>query len=170
MSSDQVTVAVDPGVHAAGVAIFRGQELRAARLCREASYLFPVDPWDAVSEAVAMFLAGVFTTAEIGRRQLVIEVPQIYSKMSDVDQNDLITLAGAAGAIVCRVGRMFARIHKPNPADWKGQVPKDIMVRRVKGKLTRDEHARIELPAPSFQHNVYDAVGIGLHRVGRLGV
>ena len=42
------------------------------------------------------------------------------------------------------------------------------MVSRVKRKLASDEVAVIDKVAKSLQHNVYDAVGIGLHFHGRL--
>ena len=54
---------------------------------------------------------------------------------------------------------------------WKGSVPKDIHHRRVRAKLSPVELARLERGlegvAPRLQHNVLDAVGIGLYAVGR---
>ena len=60
------------------------------------------------------------------------------------------------------------------PAEHKGQVPKPKTVKepytietRARGKLTAEELSRIILPAPYKAHNVWDAINIGLWRIGR---
>ena len=49
------------------------------------------------------------------------------------------------------------------PAEWKGQVPKKIMNERVLSKLSAQERAIVK-----DNHNAIDAVGLGLHVLGRL--
>jgi len=98
---------------------------------------------------------------------VVVERPQIY-RHSKADPNDLITLAMAAGELI---GRILAEhpgseVLECLPATWKGQVPKDIMVERIKKGLSEAEHKRVILPtAASLAHNVWDAVGIGLYHL-----
>lgn len=104
-----------------------------------------------------------------GVTRMVIEVPRIYpgSNSKKGDLNDLIDLALAAG----RIAGMndSATVEMIYPADWKRQVPKEQMVERIKGFLTPEEFKRVELPtAKGKQHNVWDAVGIGLFAVGRM--
>lgn len=103
----------------------------------------------------------------------MIEKPQIYrATKSQGDPNDLITLAvmvgqyweraSSRGAISCLLVL---------PSEWKGQVPKQIHEKRILGALSGQELSRVpgrsELAA-SKRHNVIDAVGLGLWKLGRL--
>ncbi len=82
--------------------------------------------------------------------------------------NDLLDLQ-ALGAFVAG-GLGPARCVRA--AEWKGQVPKEIMQRCIAKMLDPLETSRLisgtGLAPVSLQHNVYDAVGIGLFAVGRL--
>jgi hypothetical protein len=42
------------------------------------------------------------------------------------------------------------------------------MTERIQSKLSVAEAKTIDLPAKSYQHNVWDAAGIGLHHLRRL--
>jgi len=98
---------------------------------------------------------------------IVIERPQVY-RHGRGDPNDLITLALSAGELVGRINAEHpaAIVTEYLPATWKGQVPKDIMIERIKKKLTEDELTMVDLPsAASLAHNVWDAVGIGLYHL-----
>jgi hypothetical protein len=100
--------------------------------------------------------------------ELVVEVPQ-YRPHSRVDPNDLITLAWESGKLAERV---------PNgstilvfPSTWKGSVPKEVHNRRVTALLSPDEVHVLESALCwrfAYRHNMVDAVGLGLWRLGRL--
>jgi len=98
--------------------------------------------------------------------ELVIEIPQVYVRArSKGDPNDLIMLAGLVGAFVYCFGNA-SKLYRP--AEWKGQVTKEITEQRARKRLSPDELSRIELPsAKGLHHNVWDAVGLGLHHLGR---
>jgi Holliday junction resolvasome RuvABC endonuclease subunit len=156
-------VSIDPGVHEAGVAVWYGDgPLASAWLVRLDDPRYTT-PWAGMGRTVAN---------EVGRIALdavVIERPQVYvHSRAKGDPNDLITLALAAGAMIgaMRATRTKLIVVEYKPAEWKGQVPKDVMTRRIKRSLTEDEHERVRLPsASSLAHNVWDAVGIGLHHL-----
>jgi hypothetical protein len=95
----------------------------------------------------------------------VIECPQVYvHSRAKGDPNDLIRLALMAGVIVGAIGQK--NVVEYRPAEWKGQVPKDVMTERIKRSLNKGEQSRVVLPrAMSLAHNVWDAVGIGLHHL-----
>lgn len=99
---------------------------------------------------------------------LVIEKPQVYQgRKSKGDPNDLIDLAVQAGFVVGRLRP--SKTVWPKPATWKGQVPKEVVERRVLAILTEQEkelvgHADVRR---SVRHNMYDAIGIGLWHLGR---
>lgn len=100
---------------------------------------------------------------------LVIEVPQVYpGQRAKVDPNDLVRLGIRAGVWIGWYRGNGSRIVEVKPAAWKGQVPKDVMGRRILAHLSEEERANLGRVAPSQVHNMIDAVGIGLHHVGRL--
>ncbi len=122
---------------------------------------------------------------------VVIERPRIYPH-DKPDPNDILTLAIRAGEWG-GVYRSHANVRYVTPSEWKGSVPKAIHHARLVTKLSSDETALIQtvfrsgyrslkvrkimdrleappvpLPMPKGkQHNVLDAVGIGLFAVGR---
>lgn len=101
---------------------------------------------------------------------LHVEKPQVYdvSKQKG-DQKDIVNLAITVGALAgcwASKGGVFVLFE---PREWKGQVPKDIMLSRIVDKLMEEEVAIIPKLPKSKLHNVIDAVGIGLWACGRLG-
>lgn len=111
-------------------------------------------------------------------RALVIEEPQVYQGNNSDDADDLIQLAGTVGA-VCqlavgnRINIEARKIRTIKPRVWKGQVPKKTMVDRIWHRLSPKERERISFPSSGgpmhgLNHNVMDAVGIGLWACGRL--
>jgi hypothetical protein len=98
----------------------------------------------------------------------VCEMPRIYPiGKSQSRPNDIIKLAVTAG-------RLSAPWPDPTwlaPHEWKGQVPDDILERRILGKLLTEElHLFTQLDLPkSRKHNVTDAIGIGLYFLKRMG-
>lgn len=101
--------------------------------------------------------------------QLVIELPRVYAAAHQKgDQNDLIQLAGTVGMLGGFLPGVSSR-RSIYPRDWKGSLDADAFIERIKQRLDAAEHLRVELPSTSsLQHNVWDAIGIGLHALGRL--
>lgn len=100
--------------------------------------------------------------------EAVIEKPQTYP-MSPVDANDLITLGILVGEWKEYLHRHGADVELALPRTWKGTVPKDIHHRRVLARLTAEEKTRLpKRPrAKNYDHNMLDAVGLGLWKLGR---
>jgi hypothetical protein len=149
-------VSIDPGTHEAGVAQWKDARLQTAYLVRVTSD----ESWLWLANKVAQSCFHLPVSA------IVLERPQVYVRSrAKGDPNDLITLALAAGAIA---GQFNVQVIEYRPAEWKGQVPKEIMIDRIRETLDADERAAVELPnARSLAHNVWDAVGIGLHHFRR---
>ncbi len=103
---------------------------------------------------------------------VVIEVPE-YRRNSTkrVNPNDLIKLAVRVGELAA-TSRVFwfASTQLVTPTEWKGNTPKDIHGLRIIRALSLKELAVYEEVkcAASLRHNVVDAIGLGLWRVGRL--
>jgi len=159
---------VDPGKHGNGIALFKESVLVHATYTgglggQVDTLLEPVAP---TATLIQQFRAmvGLIDT-------LVVEQPQIYDNQHQKgEQRSLIELAIAAGALIHAASEDVQAVLRLQPAQWKGQVNKDVMVERIKGKLSGQETQNVELPkAKTLQHNVWDAVGIGLYRLRRIG-
>lgn len=99
--------------------------------------------------------------------RLVVELPQVYVQARQKgDPNDLIQLAAVVGGLCEAFRRVPQRVYLP--AEWKGQVPKEIIHARVKARLSNEELGRIICRKKALMHNVLDAVGIGTEFLGRL--
>ena len=107
----------------------------------------------------------------IGPAIVIIEVPRVYPRGGKGDPNDLIDLAVLAGTIqgwyVSRAPGIATRLVAPRT--WKGTVPKPIHNERVLAALTPAERALLpKRPrAKTFDHNMLDAVGLGLFQLKR---
>lgn len=159
-------VTFDPGIHAAGVAVFDGGELAGAWLV-QAKY------WNQMGPTAAKSILCRFPAATITR--VISEVPQVYvGRHQKGRQKDLVDLAVVAGMFLgsfqfLLTGCATDEIEKVEPKAWKRQVPKEIMIERIKGRLSKEEMLRVEIPrAKSLDHNIFDSVGLGLWAAKRL--
>lgn len=163
-------LAIDPGINGCGVAVFDHAALV------HAFYAKSIAPTDAdmltriraCARAVqgGLSLRGPHAHAV---SRLVVEMPQIYTfGKGKGDPNDLLPLAGVLGALSATFWATETRA--VTPREWKGGVDGDVFIEtRIKPRLTADERSRVSFSsAKGLQHNVYDAVGIGLYAVGRL--
>ena len=162
-------IAIDPGIRGCGVAMFVNHTEPKALICagyvgnpnRKGNDLQEIrDLATAVNEFVDTASPSWLCD------ELVIEWPQVYrAGKSKGDPNDLLILTAVAGALsYISVDKAYRVL----PRAWKGTVDPDACIERIKTRITPEEYACVELPkAASLQHNVWDAVGIGLHAVGR---
>lgn len=98
--------------------------------------------------------------------EVVIEVPQIYMQRKwKGDPNDLIDVAVTAG----RVAGQFSQVEFVRPRIWKGNRPKDIDNNYTLSQLISKELTILNICGvqKSKRHNVVDAIGIGLWKLGR---
>ena len=163
-------LSVDPGSKGCGLALWgKGELLRAwyAKGC--------VEEWaDAVHYRVddAPHYGAQFCLPDV--KELVIERPQVYVQWRQKgDPNDLVGIALVAGEVAgCLRARGASHVTYYLPSEWKKQLKKEVTTLRVRAALTSAELARVEMPSAvkTLGHNVYDAVGIGLHHLKRRGV
>ena len=94
-----------------------------------------------------------------------IEAPVIYPR-SKADPSDILKLARDAGEWGGIYKVLVALVRYVEPAEWKGQLPKDVCHARMWLKLSEEEKAIVDAAcrglAPSKRHNVLDAVAIGV--------
>lgn len=100
----------------------------------------------------------------------VIEIPQVYQQRHwRGDPNDLIQVALTAGGVGFHIIDLGLNVKFVLPHDWKGSRKKEICnpltLRTLNPKETKIFKA---VKAPKYlQHNVLDAIGIGLWTKGR---
>lgn len=161
---ERLIAAIDPGLLFCGLALFSGDgTLLAAELVDGYASTHKSVEWIEMGRAVARRLA-------VQVDELVIERPKIYGSFSKFkgDQNDLLDIAAVVGAICAKVNAV--NVVTFLPSDWKGQQPKEVTQRRVKLTLSDAEWAKVKLPQKSLEHNVYDAIGIGLAHLQKRGI
>jgi hypothetical protein len=82
-------------------------------------------------------------------------------------KNDIIRLALAAGRIVGARQCKFV-----TPTEWKGQVPKAVHHRRMRGVMSKDELFTLDTALENTKRGAHpeilDAVALGLTELGRL--
>ena len=164
------TLCVDPGVRALGAAVFRENnpvaQIAHAALIRNpyASGNGPAEIF-ALTEQLIRWLASHVLARSIGR--VIVEVPRVYPAARQTgDQNDLIAVAGVAYAASVSVISATERL-RYFPHEWKGTVKKETCTARIRERLNAFELASIEHCPKSLEHNVIDAIGIGLKFFGR---
>ena len=103
--------------------------------------------------------------------EVLIEHPQIYPGGRTKNPNDIVKLAVNAGVWAGHLSAR-ARIEFVYPRSWKGTLNSDVCCARILERLGSGEHDDVyeestkNIP-PSKRHNVIDAIGIGLFRLGR---
>ncbi|NTX15501.1 hypothetical protein HUA76_32505 [Myxococcus sp. CA056] len=167
-------VSIDPGLRHCGVAVFDAPLHERATLLAAG---LPKNPEHQGGElSLASWASMAFAVREWLRSrvgdepfQLILEMPRVYAAAHQKgDQNDLIQLAGVVGMLGGFLPNVASR-RSVYPRDWKGTVDADAFIERIKQRLDAAEHLCVELPsAATIHHNVWDAIGIGLHTLGRL--
>lgn len=149
---------VDPGLRGCGFAWWTERELIMCGYATGAAEGRGPAAWIAAAHAVQ-------TTRPKGGdpllERIVVETMRVYTGGASAPA-DLLELQGVAGALV---GLVPARIVEGVEASaWKGQVPRDVMGRRVEAKLEKlGWTGRVVRPKRKTHHNdAMHAAGLGL--------
>lgn len=174
-------LAIDPGLRACGVALFQKASLQAAAYVRcKTKFTRGYIAYAAMAQEINLWVLAHGNFIE-HIDTIAIEMPRIYpggkGDSKNVDPNDVLDVAAVGAAltgVVCANLRVSINddcippyIRSYFPSEWKGQVPKDVMNRRVLSKLNHEEQEAI-IRVGAKDHNTLDAIGIGLHYLGRL--
>lgn len=159
---------IDPGLRGCGVAFFEG-----AQYLYRAEYVKNTAVEGRGYDAHRSMAVAVWNSVPAHAiNEIIIEHPVYYgSKHEKGDPNDLLDVVAVGAAIAAKAYHPEGKrqiVTTRFPRDWKGQVPKEIMTERIKASLTQEELDNVIACRKDLLHNVYDAVGIGLHALGRL--
>jgi hypothetical protein len=157
-----VLLTLDPGIRGCGVALLDGPRVAWAKYVTN-----PVKSGADVHAVREMARAVWHALPHLTVARLLVEWPQVYTYgKGKGDPNDLLALVGVGSALAALLPG--AVVEGVRPRVWKGTIDGDAMVARIQSRVTAAERVAIQLPCASLAHNVWDAVGIGLWRVGRL--
>ncbi|KKW46542.1 MAG: hypothetical protein UY96_C0003G0045 [Parcubacteria group bacterium GW2011_GWB1_56_8] len=156
-----VLLSVDPGVRGCGCAFFCDGQLAAA------AYVKNYAKAGSGPRECAQVAEAVSNWVWMIPDHLVLEFPTSYGgRASTGNTNALFPLAAIDGAFAALFPN--AELTYYLPREWKGNTDADVMIERIKSRLTPEEYVRVELPAKSLEHNVWDGIGVGLAYLGRL--
>jgi hypothetical protein len=143
-------VAIDPGVLNLGWALFEHGRLSRCGLSQASS------PVEHAGNIAALYRPDVVVL----EKMTVRDIPNALDLLNVTE-----TGAFVAGSL------LPAFLYSATPSRWKGNVPKLIHHARLARVLTEGEHAvafaDVEPIRASLQHNVWDAIGLGLWGLGR---
>lgn len=156
------TVSVDTGLRHCGVAVFGGPTLKIAKLVKNPE-LTTRGPGAHLQMALAV-QHFIWENVKPAVFTLVVECMRVYPQVTQQkgDLNDLLELAGVCGAIVGVANPR--KLYHYYPAEWKGNVPKQIMTQRILIRLSDEEKTRMV----NKEHNTVDGIGIGLKFLRRM--
>lgn len=100
---------------------------------------------------------------DAGADVVAIEGQQVYPR-SPVDPNDVLQVSGVAGGLAAIAVALGATVVGLQPSAWKGQAPKRVIQARSRARLSPAELARVR---PGTTLDGWDAIGVGLHVLGR---
>lgn len=142
--------AVDPGVEQCAVAEFEDGRL-----------------WAVYFRSEALLNRGALGE-HAPEPECICELPEQRGRSTNIDMSDLINLTWAGSRVCANLPTETVK-----PSAWKGQTPKKIHHKRMEAALTPEErivlrNCLLKVPGP-VQHNLKDAVALGLWKLGRLG-
>lgn len=149
-----VLCTVDPGKRACGVALWSVSGGRGIL-----SWSGLVTQRDGNATKLARQIVGLKTPFS-DLFIYYVEDPQCYRNKRKAHA-DLASLKMVVRALQSEGARPLLKI---KPVAWKGNVPKAVHHERLKKELSRSE-----LRLVPEDHNVWDAVGLGLYALGRTG-
>lgn len=150
-------LSIDPGFRYFGFAVLDDYELLHAGISKTKS-----EDWEKWTGQPPSFLeiAFLLDNYDWAERKALIEFPKVHRDTPNADS--IVKLAAACGAYTSILQAAGFDVTWVEPRAWKGQVPKDVMFKRIVAKLKDFEYSRIDNPK---DHNVIDAVGIGLWQI-----
>ena len=155
--NSRLVITVDPG-KAAGIAAWRGELLdwqRLAELQEERGN------WDEAALVATEKIRSRYDEEDIKDAAMHFEIPQFYGT-GGKRENDLVGCLLMPGALAGYLGLRPGTTTSEHVRDWKGAVPKNVMVNRI------EPEEITPTPTSTQPARAPDVVGIGLHYHGRL--
>jgi len=156
-------VAFDPALRNCGVAIYHDSWLIACTTVLN-RYTRTRGPqvWDGLAKSVHAWVTG-----RVASGCAYHYATELMEGGRGGATEDLLEIHGVIGAIVGKLQATHPGLWTTYlPKQWKGQVPKPVMLPRIMTRLSPTELAVVARDKPD--HNAMDAIGVGLHHQARL--
>lgn len=147
-------MSVDPSINNVGIAIW---QLPNALMMHKLLHPKPGSREDEYSKSLSIFhqVKEWITTYAVNR--IILEVPEHWAVggFEARESGGMAKLTVVTGMIYTLYDVMD-ELKIVRPRDWKGQLPKDVMMNRLK-----DGYKEIGVDLEKLNNNVVDAIGIG---------
>lgn len=160
-------VSVDPGLGGTGWAIWQD------RVLKKVGVVYAIrdeDTWDTHAVEIAVRLENRIHE-EINNPlrvregvSLYVEFPQVMDSVAGIAATrggGILKLAFLVGCIVSRPIWDANDTHLVTPMQWKGQLPKEVVINRIKAEMGELTCTRL-----GIKTHAWDAVGLGLYSLG----
>lgn len=166
-------VALDPSIVSPGVAVFRNSILYANCVLK-----VPADTKLNHAERCSIASGAIVTwlgNNQVSTRSIAFEWPQIYLSDTPAVSNAVLYMIGVDMALVATLNAWsrMERVYSYLPAEVWHTLPKcktRSAFASPRGKRVASRLSAAERAIAVDQHDAVDAVGIGLHALGRLGI
>lgn len=166
--SSNITFGIDCGVKYIGISRFENDILSDCAYISSSEKDDPNGALNVYSLVENVRIHDILKGVEQGAR-VIIEYPEQYS-YSPAPRSSVQGLAYTAGALTYMLFQQSMSVKLVLPKEWKGQVPKDIFLKRIESRLNDTE--RNILNSKNFsatkRHNVVDGIGLGLYLLKRM--
>ena len=172
------SLSIDPATHGCGAALWRrnGQLFLAEYIPSKTESENIVRKCAEAAEEVYAWMYGLNIDEPL--ETLIVELPQIYTRGANKTKGDpnknVLPLAMINAALAAYFSD--AKVVSYQPHAWKGTTKKPentkvgeyVIMKRVKERLSESELAAVNW-SDSVKHSwdVADAIGLGLHHLGR---
>lgn len=166
-------VALDPSIVSPGVAVFRDGVLYANCVLK-----IPADTKLNHAERCSVAAGAIVTwlgNNQISARYIAFEWPQIYQTDTPAVSNAVLYMIGVDMAVTTALVACsgIERVYSYLPAEIWNNLPKcktGSSFTSPRGVRVASRLSNAERVVAVDQHDAVDAIGIGLHTLGRLGI
>lgn len=158
-------LSIDPGLYGTGYAVWNTQHWCLLVPPIRVGVFSPMRQGNFLERATLQAEQVEALCKKEGVTKVWIEFPVFYASSAGgymvAATGDLLKLCACAGAIASRTGCLVV----PVPVSrWKGQLPKKVVIKRIRSTLGDLTCERLE--AKGLRDDAWDAVGIGLWAKG----
>lgn len=163
----------DPGLNDPAIALFKDKTLIWASRVHTDPVWAGLNMGERIRQvALACATEAVKMAAELDVTAICSEWPQAYSAgKSKTSPNTLMPMCGIVGALA---GYLAVPLTTYLPREWlSGQCPKKTAGnawKNPRGRRVKDCLTQAEVNVVVLSHDAVDAIGIGLHHLGRFTV
>lgn len=151
-------LAVDPSINSCGYAVFENNQISPILYNIISSKSLNTQDFEYIAKSRAMFEKVRTIQSQFKDCKIILEVPEYRKSAYIARESDAIVKL----SFVCGMISSLENVHHYTPSQWKGQVPKEVMRKRLANYITDIDIMHIK------QHDVVDAIGLGYYYITKL--